>query len=508
MGCFQGQSFAVRVALGLACFTVVAQGCFASQQKKNTGASGSAREHGSGALRIVAPGAVAEPYFGEAPGGRFAVLADAIVDLKSARIAWRSADPVYLAFASRPHTLVRAARPEEASNQPASIQLWSALSGQVEATFPGTPLAHSELDGLMPLQDKETLLIVDALAAQELARIPMPDEALSAVLRGEELWLLSRKRATRSEKPKPLAQEQLTLQSFKWPSAEAGKKYPIKLDWRGHQPKPATEHRSPPFLQRDEQGALGIARIFRSAEGEAGEKTELYRIAINDKGRIQATSWTVTPYTWPDNGKVAALEDKSVRPIPTHEPPDNVRDALARLPRVPSGNMADALRSRVLTHGEGYFCVWSLRSARREACLRVRHSAAGLEDGGIWLEQENGRAGSWNVGQGLKWEAKSGEKRESGRSALDCELTASNEPGSATIVVSDSEGPRFYLYDLGPDAWAIALPDGHYVGSPGAEKKLAFYDERGALVTGDDVTASMDATRVGEALSAAVDCER
>ncbi|HTU60313.1 MAG TPA: hypothetical protein VMF89_17805, partial [Polyangiales bacterium] len=281
-------------------------------------------------------------------------------------------------------------------------------------------------------------------------------------------------------------------------------------DWRGHQPKPATEHRSPPFLQRDEHGNLGVARIFRSNAGEASEKTELYRVAIAANGRVQAASWTSAPFAWPEGGTVAALVDAGARPIPAYPPPDNVRDALGRLPRVVTGSVADAQGARVLTHGEGYVCVWSLRAARRDACLRVKHVAAGLESGGIWLQQESGRLGTWSLSTGLQWQEKkdaaSSSSPASARTSLDCQLDAKRDPSTSGITVSDAQGARFFLYDLGPDAWLIALPDGHYVGSADAEKKLAFYDDKGALLAHEAVIAGNDAQRVGQALSAAIDC--
>jgi hypothetical protein len=472
-----------------------------------------------GALRIVAPSAVAEPYFGTAPGGRFAVFADGIIDLPNARLAWHAAQPVYLAFTSRPHTLLRAASSASAANglassdtavdKPNSIELWNVLNGRVEATFAGTPLAHSDLDGLMPLQDRETLVIVDTLAARELLRIAMADEALSAVLRGEELLVLSRRRA---DAARALSQEVLTLQTFQWPAGVPAAKHTLKVDWRGHQPKPATEHRSPPFLHRDEQGNLGVGRLFRSSAGEASERTELYRVALAATGHIQAASWTITPFAWPEGGRVASLADAGARPIPEYPLPDHVRDALGRLPRVAIGSLADVEGARVLTHGEGYLCVWSLRAARREACLRVKHVAAGLEDGGIWLQQESGRVGTWSLAHGLQWQGKEGAadaaNRASARTSLDCELNVRGEPGTSTITIGDAERPRFFLHDLGPDAWLIALPEGHYVGTPDAEKKLAFYDDRGALLANEAVTEAMDAQRVGQALSVAIDCPR
>jgi hypothetical protein len=487
-------------ALGLASLLATTQACALSQKKTSA-----TQQHG--AVRVVAPGPVAEPYFGTAPGGRFAVFADAIVDLPNGRIAWHGAQAVYLAFASRPHTLLREAASDTAADKPKSIELWNALTGRVESSFVGTPLSYSELDGLMPLQDQETLVIVDTLTAHELVRMPMAEEALSAVLHGEELLVLSRKRAPAAH---ALAQEQLTLHTFQWPTGLPGEKRPLKVDWRGHQPKPATEHRSPPFLHRDEQGGVGVARLFRSNAGESSEKTELVRTAIAAKGKVQPASWTVTPFTWPEGGMVASLADVGARPIPTYTPPDNVRDALGRLPRVEIGSLADVQDSRLLTHGEGYLCVWSVRAARREACLRVKHVAAGLEDGRVWLQQENGRVGTWSLAQGLKWEGKASgadaASQQSDRTKLDCELSARGEARTSTIAVSDREAARFFLYDLGPDAWLIALPDGHFVGSPDAEKKLAFYDDKGALLANEEVTAAMDAQRVGQALSAAIDC--
>jgi hypothetical protein len=496
--------------LGLVSLVATTQACFLFQKSSTV-------QHG--AVRIVAPSAVAEPYFGTAPGGRFAVFADGILDLPNARIAWRAAEPVYLAFASRPHTVLRAvptasaasglASSDTAADKPKGIELWNALNGRVESTFVGTPLAHSDLDGLMPLQDQETLVIVDALTARELVRIPMAEEALSAVLRGEELWVLSRKRAPA---PRALAQEPLTLQTFQWPAGVPATKHPLKVDWRGHQPKPATEHRSPPFLHRDEQGNLGVGRLFRSNAGAASEKTELYRVAIAATGHVQPASWTITPFAWPEGGRVASLADTGARPIPEYPPPDNVRDSLGRLPRAVIGSLVDVQGARMLTHGEGYLCVWSLRTARRDACLRVKHAAARLEGGGIWLQQENGRIGTWSLAHGLQWQEKEGaadgSSQASARTSLDCQLSAHGEPHTSTITVSDAEGPRFFLYDLGPDAWLIALPDGHYVGSPDAEKKLAFYDDKGALLASEAVTAAMDAQRVGQALSAAIDCPR
>ncbi len=493
---------------GALCLALLAttQACFLFRGK-------SSNEAPRGVVRIVAPAAVAEPYFGTAPGGRFAVFADGIIDLPNARIAWRAAEPVYLAFASRPHTLLRevpmasSANADTATDKPKGIELWNALNGRVESTFVGTPLAHSDLDGLMPLQDKETLVIIDALTARELLRLPMADEALSTVLHGEELWVLSRKRAPAA---RTLAQDSLTLQTFQWPAGAPAAEHTLKVDWRGHQPKPATEHRSPPFLHRDEQGNVGVARLFRSSAGEASEKTELYRVAIAANGRVQSTSWATTPFAWPEGGRVASLADASARPIPAYPPPDNVRDALGRLPRVVTGSLADVQGARVLTHGEGYLCVWSLRAARREACLRVKHVAAGLEGGGIWLKQENGRLGTWSLATGLQWQGKdeaaaTSPARE--RTSLDCQLDAQRDPSTSGITVSDAQGPRFFLYDLGPDAWLIALPEGHYVGSPEAEKKLAFYDDKGALLANEAVIAANDAPRVGQALSAAIDCQ-
>jgi hypothetical protein len=497
--------------LGLVCSLAASQACFLF--RKSTTASQ------RGAVRIVAPSAVAEPYFGTAPGGRFAVFADGIIDLPSARVAWHVAQPVYLAFASRPHTLLRGApsasaasglaSSHTAADEPKSIELWNALNGRVESTFVGTPLAHGDLDGLMPLQERETLVIVDTLAARELLRLAMADEALSTVLRGEELLVLSRKRAPA---PRALSQEVLTLQIFQWPAGVPAAKHTLKVDWRGHQPKPATEHRSPPFLHRDEQGNLGVGRLFRSNAGQASEKTELYRVGIAASGHLQATSWTIIPFAWPEGGRVASLADAGARPIPEYPLPDHVRDALGRLPRVAIGSVGDVQGARVLTHGEGYVCVWSLRAARREACLRVKHVAAGLEDGGIWLQQENGRVGTWSLAHGLQWQGQEGAadtaNRASARTSLDCELSVRGEPGTSTITVSDAERPRFFLYDLGPDAWLIALPDGHYVGTPDAEKKLAFYDDKGALLANEAVTEAMDVQRVGQALSAAIDCPR
>jgi hypothetical protein len=176
------------------------------------------------------------------------------------------------------------------------------------------------------------------------------------------------------------------------------------------------------------------------------------------------------------------------------------------------GSLADVADSRVLTHGDGYLCVWSLRAARREACLRVKHVALGFEEGRVWMQQENGRRGTWSLAQGLQWQRQTSgadaASHESARSSLDCGLSARSEPRTSTIMVSDTDNPRFFLYDLGPDAWLIALPDGHHVGSPDAEKKLAFYDDKGALLANEDVTAAMDAARVGQALSAAIDCAR
>jgi hypothetical protein len=495
--------------LGSVFLLATTQACFLAQKR-------SALQRG--AVRIVAPSAVAEPYFGTAPGGRFAVFADGIIDLPNARVAWRPAEPVYLAFASRPHTLLRAvpsasasglASEDTAADKPQRIELWNALNGRVESTFVGTPLAHSDLDGLMPLQDQQTLVIVDALTARELVRIPMADEALSTVLRDDKLLVLSRKRAPA---PRALAQEPLTLQTFQWPAGVQAANHTLKMDWRGHQPKPATEHRSPPFLHRDQQGNVGVGRLFRSNAGKASEKTELYRVAIATNGQMQPASWTITPFAWPAGGRVASLADTGARPIPEYPPPDNVRDVLGRLPRAVVGSLADVRGARVLTHGEGYLCVWSLRAARREACLRVKHVAGGLEEAGIWLQQENGRFGTWSLAHGLQWQenegAADGPSRASARTSLDCQLSGRGEPRTATITLSDAEGPRFFLYDLGPDAWLIALPDGHYVGSPDAEKKLAFYDDKGALLTSEAVTAAMDAQRVGKALSAAIDCPR
>jgi hypothetical protein len=486
-------------ALGLACLLATTPACFLSHKASTAALRGS--------VRIVAPAAVAEPYFGIASGGRFAVFADAIVDLSTARIAWPSSEPVYLAFASRPHTMLRAVSGDAAADKPRSIELWNALTGHVESSFIGTPLAHSELDGMMPLQDQETLVIVDTLAARELFRTPMADEALSAVLRGEELLILSRKRAPAAH---ALAQEQLTLHTFQWPAGVPAAKHTLKLDWRGHQPKPASEHRSPPFLHRDAQGGLGAGRLFRSGAGEGSEKTELYRVAIAATGQVQAKTWAIAPFVWPEGGTVASLADTGVRSIPTYLPPDNVRDVIARLPRVAIGSLADVQDSRVLTHGEGYLCVWSLRAARREACLRVKHVAARLEDGGVWLQQENGRVGTWSLSQGLAWQGKSdaadAASQDSARSSLECALSARGEARTKAIAVSDAEGPRFFLYDLGPDAWLIALPDGHYVGSQDAEKKLTFYDDKGALLANEAVTAAMDSQRVGQALAVAIDC--
>lgn len=449
-----------------------------------------------GAVRIVAPGKVAEPYFGTAPGGRFAVFSDAIVDLPNGRVAWRSSEPVYLAFASRPHTLLRA--------QGEGVELWNALTGRVESSFAGTPLAHSELKGLMPLQDQQSLVIVDAAEAREVFHAPMAEEALSAVLHGEQLLVLSRKRAPATA---ALSQEQLTLHSFQWPLGTAGAKHALKIDWRGHQPKPATEDRSPPFLHLDAQGALGVARLFHTS-GEGSDKTELYRVAISAAGRVQGANWSNAPFVWPEGGAVTSLVNGGARPIPHYEPPAEVRDALGRLPAIAMGSLAAVEGARVLTHGEGYLCVWSLRAAQREACLRVKHASAGLRsDGRVWLKQENDRAGTWSLTQGLQWEGTGSASEESEGESLDCQLSAQSDPGTARIIVSDAEGPRFFLYDLGPDAWLIALPDGHYVGSADAEKKLAFYDERGALLANEAVSEARDPQRVGQALSSAIDCQ-
>jgi hypothetical protein len=41
-----------------------------------------------------------------------------------------------------------------------------------------------------------------------------------------------------------------------------------------------------------------------------------------------------------------------------------------------------------------------------------------------------------------------------------------------------------------------------------AEDKLAFYDEKGALLAKETVTAARDPERVGQVLSAAIDCRR
>jgi hypothetical protein len=87
-------------------------------------------------------------------------------------------------------------------------------------------------------------------------------------------------------------------------------------------------------------------------------------------------------------------------------------------------------------------------------------------------------------------------------------LSARSDPSTSTIAIGDAESSRFFLYDLGPDAWLIALPDGHYLGSPEAEKKLAFYDEKGTLLTNEAVTKARAAQRVGQVLSAAIDCQR
>jgi hypothetical protein len=337
-------------------------------------------------------------------------------------------------------------------------------------------------------------------------RTPLAEEALSAVLHGEQLLVLSRKRGAG---PAALAQEQLTLHSFQWPAGTPLAKHALKLDWRGHQPKPATAQRSLPFLHVDAQSALGVARIFRSGAGEAGEKTELYRVTISAAGRVQPASWTITPFAWPNGGALTSLGDSGTRPIPKYEPPTDVREALERLPLVATGDLADVAGSRVLTHGEGYLCVWSLRAARREACLRVKHSATGLHgDGRVWLRQDNDRVGTWSLTQGLEWEGAAAAHDESARSTLDCQLSAQSDPASSRIIVGDADGPRFFLYDLGPDAWLIALPDGHYVSSPDAEKKLAFYDQHGALLTNEDVTEARDPPRVGAVLSAAIDCKR
>jgi hypothetical protein len=345
---------------------------------------------------------------------------------------------------------------------------------------------------------------------REVLRTPMMEEALSAVLRGDELLVLSRKRGPW---PSALALEQLTLHTFQWPSGASSAKHALKLDWRGHQPKPASEDRSPPFLHLDAEGSLGVGRLFRRSAGEPSEKTELYRVAIAAAGRVQPASWKITPFAWPEGGTVASLANAGTRPIPRYDPPAHVRDALSRLPLVAMGSLADAQGTLVLTHGEGYLCMWSLRAARREACLRVKHTDAGFEDDGrAWLRQENERVGTWSIGQGLQWQGKTSatdvRSQERARSTLDCQLSARADPRTATIAVGDTDGPRFFLYDMGPDAWLIALPDGRYVGSPDAEKKLAFYDQKGALLANEAISAARDAQRVGQALSSAIDCPR
>lgn len=68
-----------------------------------------------------------------------------------------------------------------------------------------------------------------------------------------------------------------------------------------------------------------------------------------------------------------------------------------------------------------------------------------------------------------------------------CELEIWNDLFSSTLMRNGRA--LAVVYELSEDAWALALPDGRFTGSPNAEQYLAFYDPNGAPLSAADVAA-------------------
>jgi hypothetical protein len=440
--------------------------------------------------------------------GRFAVFFDAVIDLRNAAVTWHTNAATYLEFPTKPGLVVRErAFDRRTADMGEGVELWNIRTGRVEATFNGRLIAHSALNGLMPIQHEEVLALVDTREAREVGRVPVTGEALSAVFtQDRQLHVLSRAKARSTRE---LAPEHLTLQSFHWPNVTPSPEHALRVSWRDHQPTPTTDDRSPPFLHLDEHGALGLGRLFHSGPREPRAPTVLYRVGLDASFAVMPKTWAVLPFTWPDGMEVPQLANAGVRPIPIPEVPPEVREVLAKLPTVEMSGLAGSAGSQVLTFGEGYLCHWSLHEALRDRCRRFAHDDASILDAThVRLTSENHQTGVWNLSDDtVQWQALDASRPDADRGAsLRCELKHMSAPSPSSLAFGDGGQVRFVLYDLGFEAWAIALPDGRYTGSARASELLAFYDENGALLSTENADAARDPEGVRRALSTLFQC--
>ena len=390
-------------------------------------------------IRVVPQYGVGDAtYFKLTPGNRYAVFSNGAIDLWNSRVAWIRAWSTWRTPTARDVVAIDA--PSELG-----VQLLNLATG-TGPEFLGDRLPHHALTPpFVALRRPSEVVLVDTLGAREVLKLPLTRRAISLV-EGADRWYV----LTEFDTTSSTGEQSFAIVTFDRSSGvPIGEMVPLTLP--PLDPEFSGMRRSEPFLSFDDARGvqLSVATGCPLCRGSEASPLQWYRRGLSATDR-----WQVVTVSIDDHDALARLPREFVPP-PNVLPPPEVSAAVERLPSASLGLLEGSHGVEFTTGDAARSCGWSLSEARRLECRPARQIL-----------------------------------RSKSVHEASCDLRVGADDSDATLgaIVITCDGKRIATaYDLGPETWALVLPDGRFTSSPDAPEYLAFYRSDGSILSVDEM---------------------